>query len=77
MHLHFIFLDAPRIYILCIALFKSIIQYMNWQHLWDFIVYMFVEPILANPLIVRTQFIKYIYIFFWCYNSTFFIVEWN
>lgn len=77
MHLHFIFLGAPRIYILCIALFKSIIQYMNWQHLWDFIVYMFVEPILANPLIVRTQFIKYIYIFFWCYNSTFFIVEWN
>lgn len=50
---------------------------MNWQHLWDFIIYMFVEPILANPLIVRTQFIKYIYIFFWCYNSTFFIVEWN
>lgn len=58
MHLHFIFLDAPRIYILCIALFKSIIQYMNWQHLWDFIIYMFVEPILANPLIVHMQFIK-------------------
>lgn len=58
MHLHFIFLDGPRIYILCIALFKSIIQYMNWQHLWDFIIYMFVEPILANPLIVHMQFIN-------------------
>lgn len=48
---------------------------MNWQHLWDFIIYMFVEPILANPLIVHMQFI--IFFFFWCYNSTFFIVEWN
>lgn len=61
MHLHFIFLDAPRIYILCIALFKSIIQYMNWQHLWDFIIYMFVEPILANPLIVHMQFINFFF----------------
>lgn len=63
MHLHFIFLDAPRIYILCIALFKSIIQYMNWQHLWDFIIYMFVEPILANPLIVHMQFIIFFFFF--------------
>lgn len=66
MHLHFIFLDAPRIYIYimysCIALFKSIIQCMNWQHLWDFIIYIFVEPILANPLIVHMQFIIFFFL---------------
>lgn len=35
---------------------------MNWQHLRDFIIHMFVEPNFANPLIVRMQFIFFIII---------------